>query len=212
MMTLFPIISAAYASDPARVERLLRTAVDYLAMASLPALAFTLVAAEPIVKLLFGDEFLPAADALRILMAAFVPVCLVFLTGNMLIVLKRQNALITRALIALAANVALNLTFLPTYGYIAAAWATLVTELLIAALTARVVTREIGTRIWSGRLLKTIGAAAAMGVVVAVLRDAGVLLAGLVAAALVVYPALLFLVGAIDGEELRGLIRRTPAE
>ncbi len=210
MMTLFPIISAARATNPERVRRLLQVATDYMAMASLPALAFTLAAAEPVVRLLYGGDFVPAAGALRILMAAFVPVCFMFLTGNMLIALGRQRALIVCALIALAFNVALNLALLPRYGYEAAAWATLLTEILILGLTARLVLRDTGAQVHPGRIARASVAACAMGVLVALLRTEGAPLAALVAAAAVTYPALLLAVRALDGDELRALARRAP--
>jgi O-antigen/teichoic acid export membrane protein len=208
MLTLFPIIAAARASNPERVRRLLRVTADYLAMVSLPAFAFTLAAADPIVRLLYGDDFAGAANSLRILMAAFVPVCFMFLSGNMLIALGRQRALIGSALAALAVNVALNLALLPHYGYVAAAWATLATELLVLGLTARIVLRDVGGRLRPGRIPKASIAAAAMGALVGALNWAGAPLVALLGAAAVAYPALLLAVRAVERDELRALAHR----
>ena len=69
MTTLFPLFVAARDTDPERVRRLFRTAVDYLLLTSLPALAITLAGAEPITRLLFGEDFVDAAPALPLLMA-----------------------------------------------------------------------------------------------------------------------------------------------
>ena len=52
--TLFPVLSSA---EPDRMRRLLQLAMEYLAMVSLPIFAFVLVAAEPVIRLLFGPEF-----------------------------------------------------------------------------------------------------------------------------------------------------------
>ena len=81
MTTLFPIFVAARDDDPERVRRLFRTAVDYLLLTSLPALAIALAGAEPIVRLLFGADFADAAPALPVLMATLVVVSIGYLTG-----------------------------------------------------------------------------------------------------------------------------------
>ena len=57
MTTLFPLIAAAYPGDVRACAACCRSAGEYLTMASLPALAFTVVAAHPIITLLFGSEF-----------------------------------------------------------------------------------------------------------------------------------------------------------
>ena len=57
MTTLFPVFVAARDHDPDRVRRLFHTAVDYLLLTSLPALAISLAGAEPITRLLFGADF-----------------------------------------------------------------------------------------------------------------------------------------------------------
>src|SRR5581483_1637816 len=92
MTTLFPLIAASYPRELGRVRALLQNAGEYLAMASLPALAFTIVAARPIVELLFGGSFAAAAPALPILMGAFVAISFGYLNGNMVVLLRLQRA------------------------------------------------------------------------------------------------------------------------
>ena len=45
------------------------------------------MAAEPLMRLFFGEEFVPAAPALPVLGGAFVFICYGYLTGNMLLIL-----------------------------------------------------------------------------------------------------------------------------
>ena len=54
MTTLFPLFVAARDHDPDRVRRLFHTAVDYLLLTSLPALAITLAGPEPITRCCSG--------------------------------------------------------------------------------------------------------------------------------------------------------------
>ena len=143
LTTLFPIMASSWPADPERVRRIGRLIADYLAIVSLPALGFTIVASEPVVRLLFGEDFLRAADALPILMGAFVVICFGYLAGNLVVVLELQRIFLRNALIALVFNVVLNLILIPPYGFVAAAWVTLATEVLVTALTLSAVLRRL---------------------------------------------------------------------
>ena len=146
MTTLFPLFVAARDHDPERVRRLFRTAVDYLMLTSLPALAITLAGAEPITRLLFGDDFADAAPALPLLMATFVVVSLGYLTGYLIVAYDLQRRFLAIAVGALVFNVATNLALVPTYGFMAAAWLTLATEVLVMSLSMWIVCWPHGDR------------------------------------------------------------------
>ncbi len=210
MTTLFPLIAAAYPSDRARVRGLLQTTGEYLTMASLPALAFTIVAAHPIVALLFGSEFAQAAPALPILMGAFVSISFGYLAGNMVVILELQRSFFRYAAVGLALNASLNLLLIPHYGFLAAAWITLATEVLVMSLTMRAVLGRLAMTPRFGRLLRTLLAAVAMGAVTWLARAAGAPLYGLVLVAALSYPALLFALRALTPAELRAVLRREP--
>jgi O-antigen/teichoic acid export membrane protein len=205
--TLLPLASAAYPSDPQRVRDLLQRAGDYLTIASLPLFAFTLAAAEPLIRVLFGDPFADAAPALPVLMAAFVFVCLGYLTGNMVVVLGLQRRFLVYATVGLVVNVALNLALVPEYGFLAAAWVTLGTELVVVGLTGLDVARKLRFRPRLDRVGRALLAAAGMAGAVWGLGEAGApFVVQLLAAA--VYPALVFALGAITPAELRALLAR----
>lgn len=204
-LTLLPLISAAYPSNPARVRELLETTAGYLAVVSFPAFGFALAAAEPTINLIFGSEFSAAAPALPILMGAFVVICFGYLSGNMVVVLGLQRRYLLYALFGLIFNVGLNLALLPPYGFIAAAWTTLATELLVVGLGWRAVLRELHFRPQTGRIWRAAVATAAMTLVLLGLRALGVPAEALIAAALVSYPALALLTRAISVEEIREL-------
>ncbi|HEY3827690.1 MAG TPA: flippase [Solirubrobacteraceae bacterium] len=210
MTTLFPLIAAAYPADSARVRGLLQITGEYLTMASLPALAFTIVAAHPIITLLFGSEFAQAAPALPILMGAFVSISFGYLAGNMVVILELQRSFFGYAAVGLALNASLNLLLIPRYGFLAAAWITLATEVLVMSLTMRAVLRRLEMTPRFGRLLRTLAAAAAMGAVTWLARAAGTPLFGLVLVAAASYPALLFALRALTPAQLRAVLRREP--
>jgi O-antigen/teichoic acid export membrane protein len=207
MITLFPLLAAAVPDDMARVRRLVQVALDHLAMISLPALAFALAASEPLLRLLLGAEFERAAEALPILIGAYVAICWGYVAGNMVIVLGLQRRFIGYALLGLVFNVGLNVALVPEYGYVAAAWVTLATEVLVIGLTLRTVLLAIDLRPALGRLSRIVAVAAVLAGTLYALRSAGAGLAVLAGAAVALYPPLLFLSRAVDLGEVRALLR-----
>lgn len=210
MATLFPLIASAYPADLPRVRRLLQTSADYLSMGSLGALAFTVVAAKPIMVLLFGPSFAPAASALPVLMGAFVSISFGYLAGNMVVILGLQRRYFAYATVGLIVNVLLNVALIPPYGFQAAAWVTLVTEVTVMSLTMRSVLMGIAMKPRWGRVSRIAVAAVAMAVVVAAARGAGLPLGVLAGLAAVLYFGLLFALGALTPAEVTGFLRRDP--
>lgn len=208
MTTLFPAIAAAWPGEPARVRELSQTAAEYLAIFSLPVLGFTLVAADPIVRALFGTSFADAAPALPVLMAVFVVISFAFLTGYLVLTLGLQRRFAWYAAGALVFNIAINLVLIPRYGLMGAAWSTLATEALIAGLALRLVLKTMALRPSLGRLGRIVAAAALQTAAVALADRAGVPLGGLVAVAAVVYPAALLGLGGVRLAEIRSVLRR----
>jgi O-antigen/teichoic acid export membrane protein len=210
MTTLFPLIATAYPHDLARARKLLQTAGEYLTMGSLPALAFTIVAAEPIMTLLFGQQFAQAAPALPILMGAFVSISFGYLAGNMVVILELQRKFLRYAAVGLVVNASLNVALIPPYGFLAAAWITLLTEVIVMSLTMRSVLRGLEMRPRLSRLARTLVAAAGMGALCWLAKSLGAGLLLLVATAVLSYPALLLALRTLSYDELRAVIRREP--
>jgi O-antigen/teichoic acid export membrane protein len=205
MTTLFPILATV---DRARMRRMVQTASEYLAMVSLPIFVFVLVGSGQVVRVLFGADFVPGQNALRILMGAFVAIGFGYIAGTMIIVLGLQRIFVRYALLALVVNVVLNLIFIPKYGYIAAAWITLATEVLVQILAIRAVLHTLELRPKLGRLARITAASLAMGLAVWAVDMAGASIVWLVLAAAASYPIALLALRALVPSELRALLRR----
>ncbi|HEX3172592.1 MAG TPA: flippase [Solirubrobacterales bacterium] len=203
--TLLPLVSAAYPSDPPRVRELLQTTAEYLALVSLPALGVALAASGPAIELLFGGEFAAAAPALPVLMGAFVVICFGYLSGNMIVVLGLQRRFVLYASLGLVVNVGLNLVLLPRYGFLAAAWTTLATELAVVGLAWRAVMSELDFRLALGRVYRAAAATAAMTLLLLGLRAIDTPAVPLLLAAAVSYPLLALALRAVSLDELRQL-------
>jgi O-antigen/teichoic acid export membrane protein len=205
MTTLFPLFVAARDTDRDRVRRLFRTAIDYLLLTSLPALAITLAGYDDITVLLFGEDFAEAGPALPLLMATFVVVSLGYLTGYLIVAYRLQNRFLAIAVGALVFNVAANLALVPEYGFMAAAWLTLATEVLVMGLSLWIVCRAMGLAPMGEHLGRIVAAAAAAGLFSWGLNEAGLHTIVWVAAGAVAYGALVIAVGAVRLDELRAL-------
>lgn len=207
MATLFPLLVRAYSVGAERMRPLVQSSLDVLLLASLPALAFTAVAAEPLTVLLYGEEFADAAPALPILMGAFVLTALGYLTGNVLLVLRLERRFVRYAAAALVFNVALNLALVPSYGFVAAAWITLATEVVVLTLSARAALPLLGGLPGLGRPLRAAAAAAGMALVVLLLDRRGAPIGALAAAGIGTYALLAVALGAARPGELAALLR-----
>jgi O-antigen/teichoic acid export membrane protein len=212
MTTLFPIMAGLFPAEPGRLHRIVQSAIDYLTMISLGALALTVVAAEPIVALLYGADYVPGASILPILFGAFVPICIGNVAGNMVIATDLQRRYIWYAMLGLLVNVALNLLLIPSYGIKAAAWVTMATEVVVVSVTLVTVLRRIEMRLSLRRIALAALAATGAGLLVWGLRQASVGAVLLVVAMAVVYPLLLIGLRALDLDELRRLLRSRRAK
>jgi O-antigen/teichoic acid export membrane protein len=208
MTTLFPLFVAARDHDPERVRRLFHTSVDYLLLTSLPVLAITLAGSEPITRLLFGADFIDAAPALPLLMATFVVVSIGYLTGYLIVAYRLQRSFVLIAIGALIFNVAANLALVPSYGFMAAAWLTLATEVLVMSLSLWIVCARMGVAPSGRNLAPIVAAATAAALVAWGLKETGLPTAAWVAAASAVYAALVIAFGIVKLEELRALVRK----
>lgn len=207
MTTLFPIMSGLYPSQPVRLRKLTQLAIDYLTIVSVGGLAFAIAAAGTIVTLLFGPAYEEGTTALPVLMAAFVPICIGYVGGNMVLATGLQRRYISYAVLGLVFNVAMNLILIPIYGFQAAAWVTLATELIVVSITLAAVLRKIEMRLSLRRIALATLAASVSALAVWQLRVAGARIVWLLIAMGVLYPLLLIALRALDIGELMTLVR-----
>jgi O-antigen/teichoic acid export membrane protein len=207
MVTLFPIMAGLFPADPPRLRRMMQMAIDYLTIVALGGLALTIVAAEPIVELLYGPDYVSGATVLTILVAAFIPICIGNVAGNMVVAMNLQRRYIWFALLGLLLNVPLNLVLIPEYGIEAAAWVTLLTEVIVVSLSLVMVLRKIELRLSLRRIGLALVAATIAALAVWGLRQVGGGAIVLVLAMTVLYPLLLLALRAFDLDELRRLLR-----
>jgi O-antigen/teichoic acid export membrane protein len=209
LTTLSPVLAASWPADRERMLRTARLTAELLSIASFGALAFAIVAAEPVVRLIFGPGFAAAAPALPVLGGAFVLICFGYLNGNLLVALGMQRRLLRISLLALAVNLLGNAILVPLVGFMGAAAMTVVTEIVVLVSSTTLILDKLELP-WPkpGRIGRTAIAAVLLGVGLGLMRVAGAPLEALIAAACLAYPALLFGLRAFGVEDVRVLLRR----
>jgi O-antigen/teichoic acid export membrane protein len=204
--TVMPVLAALHREDPARARQLIGLSQDYLYALTLPALAFSIAAAEPTVRLLFGPEFADSAPALPVLMAALVVASSGLLAISVMVVLELQSRLMRLAALGLAVNVIANLVLVPAYGFMAAAWLTLATELLVVVLAWRTVVARFPVPVFPVHLLRILAVSVGLGAGVGALRGLGVDAVGLLAFAVSAGPLGLILARAVSPRQLAKIV------
>jgi len=134
---------------------------------ALVVVAFALAAgwwvlAGDLLRLVFGEPFVPGAAAARILALAVVPVFFNQYLGVVLNATHRQNQWLWVTACALAVNVGANLILIRLLDYRGAAWATVISEIFSLALFGRLVASRHGWPLPVSWLLRAALAALAM--------------------------------------------------
>jgi O-antigen/teichoic acid export membrane protein len=171
--TMFPLIAGAYRDEIKRMRRLVQTTSEVLLTATVPLVCLVAVISRQLMSLLFGPQFAAAGPALTIFMIVFAITGFSFVAGDLVVVLGLQRRYIIYAAAGLIVNVVLNLLLIPPYGFVAAAWVSLVTEAVVIGLALRRCLSTIDMRLRFGRITRIGVMSAAGGLAALAAREAG---------------------------------------
>jgi len=207
---LIPTMASLARRAPGDVTALYARGSKYLLLAGLPIGAFGALASEPFMRFLFGDAYAPSGAAARVLLPAAVFMFLSNFGETTLACVERWGTIVAVSTGCLLLNVALNLLWIPSHGYVGAAWATLATEASYF-LAGAVALSAFGHRIgWLRLALRPLLATLAFALTLFALRGLTLLAASL--AACLVFAAATLLLRVFDRKEwelLRGLFGRS---
>ena len=132
--SLYPVLSRAGSAEHPEVKKVFASSVRLLLMVSVPMTAGLFLLAGPILQLTYGADFSSATHALMVLSFVLPMRYVNNLVGHVLTAVDRQNKRTAAVVIAAVANLALNLVFIPLWGFMGAAYSTLITEIILTAL------------------------------------------------------------------------------
>jgi O-antigen/teichoic acid export membrane protein len=205
LTTVFPLLSEAVARDEPRALRTIQASTDLFVILGAPLVAGGLVLAPAVIELAGGADFEDAATPLRILLLAGALSWVNGVFGFALIAKARQASALWLNVAGLTFNVGLNFLLIPRYGIVAAAIVTVASELLILAGSYPLMRRHFSFFPQPRTLLAALVAAAAMGGVLWLLRDAP--LAALLPLGAVLYGGVLYAISPVSREVVIGIRR-----
>ena len=134
MVVLFPTLVEEYHSDRILFKSRFKQAI---AIFSLTGGSIALVLwsfSREIIRMIYGDKFFPSANILDILAVATLFFFISFLLSHVLIAIGREKIDTWYLVGAAVLNITLNFIWIPQYGAIGAAWATLLCEIVLVAM------------------------------------------------------------------------------
>ncbi|MFC1617989.1 flippase [Patescibacteria group bacterium] len=162
---LMPILSQTAFKSWDKFKTVIRKGFDYMIIAALPIVVVGIILAKPIVVFIGGPEFADAAPILQILVIAVASIFVGNLFANAVVAINKQRQMVWAYLATAALAVILNWLLIPKFSYFGAAWGTVATEILIAALSIWMVWKTSRALPSLKNFSKAIIAAIAMGVV-----------------------------------------------
>ncbi|MBI5492879.1 MAG: flippase [Deltaproteobacteria bacterium] len=130
---------------------------------ALPISIFGVAYSDRIIRLLFGEAFIKAADSLQILLWAFPFLCLTTLYRYLFIALKKQRLIVVSDTICVLCNLILDIILVPSYGFVGASYGTLGAIIVQFAVNYVLLFRQFRKTSWQKAFLAPACSAAALG-------------------------------------------------
>jgi len=202
---LIPTMAGLFPTEPGVVTRLYARGVKYLLVLGLPLTVLGLLGSTPLMRLLFGAAYAASAPASQLLLPAVAFMYLSNFGETTLACIGRWRSIVVIATVCLAVNLALNLLWIPSHGYVGAAWAQLVTEFAYFALGAVALGLHGHSIRWLSVATRPVAATGLAALAFWLMRAQAFGTAA--AAAALVYVVALLVLGVFDRQEV-ALVRR----
>jgi len=158
--SIYPVFSKLFQRSPESFKKANSLSIRYILVVLLPIAAGVCGLAEPLVRLLFGREFAPAAGVLRVVIWTLVPYGIVRVLASSLFASNRQIIDLKVNLLGLAMNLGLNLVLIPRFGIMGCAWATMLSIWLFLGFQCYFLRDEIFPVLRQAEILRPATAAA----------------------------------------------------
>lgn len=126
--SIFPLMSKYYKSSEESLKRTYNIGFKYLLIVAIPIMVMGFMFADKIILFLYNLEYAPSISAFRALILVIPIIFLTSLFGPTLQSINKQRIVSYVAGFNALLNVVLNIILIPTYSYIGAAIATVLTE------------------------------------------------------------------------------------
>lgn len=199
IVTIFPVISKFYKESSEKLQILLSLSAKLMITIGLPLGVGGVILGKPIIRFFYGIEYDNGIIAFQILIwyVSISLICMVY--ANSLLACNREKKYAIGVTLAAATNLILNIFLIPPFGLMGAAIATVAAEgtLFIYAYSEFQKVKRVKFKRY---LLKPLFGASLMGIFLYLNLNRNIFL--LIFSGVVIYIAVLFLLGGISKEEL----------
>lgn len=165
--SLFPVFSKLSTDEnKERFRRILEKSLTAALFAALPAVFIGLPLSTAIVKLLFGQEYLPAVGAFQVLLLTLPVIFPSVIVSNSLLAANQQKKFIQFSMIGAVGNILFNFILIPQFGIVGSAVSTLITQILANAFIWKKMNETVPFAIADklGKILTASGTGAAIAI------------------------------------------------
>lgn len=128
---LFPILAKTYVESPEKARRLFHRGLRWMVALGVAGAAVTFMVGEKVLTLVYGASFKAAGAAFEILMVGSIFLLLNNMYGMTINAVGRQKMALYITVGGLITNIAVNLFLIPRFDFVGAAWATVITEMVV---------------------------------------------------------------------------------
>ena len=159
MATIFPVLSECAKHDRSRFAEILAQGFLSLMVFVVPVAIILNVYSASIVEILFRSKYAASAQALSILVWSCVFIYPNIIMVNAVIALRKQIIDTWFSLLSLALNILFNLWWIPRYGFLGSAWASVGAEAAQFVCLALYLSKVQKIDLYWGKCLRLIGVA-----------------------------------------------------
>lgn len=207
---IFPVMVKNIFSHRHKFENISDKTFKVFVIMVVPLIVGVLFLADDIIHLIGGGGFAESAAVLRILVFALALIFFGHFFNNIIIAGNLQKKLVSILGVAAIFNVTLNLVLIPRFSYLAAAYVSVATELLVVVATFYLVWRKIGYVPKVESFFSVILAGVFMAIFMFVFKGNNFLVLALVGAG--IYSLSLWLLNAVKTSEITSLISKKGVE
>ena len=173
-ISIYPSLSKLVGeNNHEKAKKLMEKTITVVLLMAFPMAVGGVILGSPLIEIIFGAEYLPGANAFKILIVAITFVFMGHILANAILAYNLQRKMTKFVIGAAIANVVLNFILIPIYGIVGAAVATFSVQAFYY-LSFLVILKKVNKFLILKYLKKIIAAAAIMGIFTFIINLLGI--------------------------------------
>lgn len=202
---IFPTLARLIgAKDNEKIRALMEKSLSLAFLISIPMFIGGVILATPIIKLIYGQAYIPAIGAFQALLVTVLIVFPGVLMGNAAIAYDKQKQITKYLFLAVISNIVFNAILIPVYGIVGSAYSTIIALTLDVGLVWLLL-KKINNFYIFYHLKKIVTAAVIMGILSFFLDKIGVNVIFNIIISAVIYFGILYLIKEKILEEIKSI-------